>query len=78
MLSPYPALALAVKFAIPCMTLTYQVVSIPYMAAAVISINRHTLKGRSPEIVARLTDHLWSITDLLTWRRFMTYYRTSK
>jgi len=40
----------------------------PHMALAGTSINGRTFKECSPAIAARLTNHLWSIENLLTWR----------
>ena len=40
----------------------------PHMGLAGFSINGRAFKACSPAIAAGLTDHLWSIADLLTWR----------
>jgi len=40
----------------------------PHMALADPSINGRTFKQCSPAIAAGLTDHIWTIADLLTWR----------
>ena len=40
----------------------------PHMGLADTFVNDRCFKECSPAIATGLTDHLWSITDLLTWR----------